>query len=310
MEPDGQIEENIQPELGNQISLGGKMRFRKPMLLVLALLWSFSAYAQQAPQPLTFWSEYAVKPGKEEEFVNLVKTVGQPVRDKLMADGVVLGWGLETSILRGHDVNTHAIWYSVADWSGIEKVQTAMGAQLAKLAAEDAKAAEEGGKKGKKGGMTTADRLRDAVDLEKTKDYLTRDLVFAAGGGMPPAGALPFVRYNYVKVKPGKGAAYRSAWDKYNKPVLDKLLADGTILAYGLSVEEVKTTAELTHFTWYAVKGLGDLEKVRSAFVADRDRRSQEEREAITETFTKATDPDASRSEVDRHIIFHLPGQK
>jgi hypothetical protein len=227
-----------------------------------------------------------------------------------MADGVVLGWGVEVSILRGHDATTHTIWYSVADWSGIEKVQNAMGAQLAKLAAEEAKGGEEGRKKGQRGGMTTAERIRDVYEAEKTKDYLTRDLVFAAGSTLPPAGALPYVRYNFVKVKPGRMAAYRAAWDKYNKALLDKLVAEGTILAYGLAVEEVKTTGDISLFTWYAVNGLGDFEKVRNAFIADRDRRSQEEREAITEAFLKAIDPDASRSEVDRSIIFHLPGQK
>jgi hypothetical protein len=284
------------------------MNFRRLLFLALAMFWCVSAYAQQqSPQPLTHWSEYAVKQGKEEEFLNLVKTVGQPVRDKLMADGVVLAWGLETSILRGHDAATHTIWYAVADWSGIEKVENAIGAQVAKL---DAEAAQEGKKKGAKPAAGVLDRLRDAVDYEKTKDYITRDLVFAAGQSMPPAGALPYTRYNFTKVRPGRGEAYRNAWDKYNKPVLDKLVADGVVMAYGLGVEEIRTSGEFTHFTWYAVKSLGDFEKVRNAFVADRDRRSHEERAAITEAFVHAIDADASRAEVDRALIFHLAGQK
>jgi len=285
------------------------MKYRRLLFLALAMFWSVAAYAQQqTPQPLTHWSEYAVKPGKEEEFLNLVKTVGQPVRDKLMADGVVLAWGVETSILRGHASGTHLIWYAVADWSGIEKVETAIGAQVAKVDADAAKAAE--GKKGAKPASNTMDRLRDAVDIEKTKDYVTRDLVFVAGQTMPAAGSLPYTRYNFVKIKPGRAEAFRSAWDKYNKPVLDKLVSDGVVLAYGLSIEDVKTTGDFTHYVWYAVKSLGDLEKVRDAYRADRDRRSHEEREAINEAFLHTLDPDASRNEVDRALIFHLPGQK
>jgi len=287
------------------------MKFRILTLLALAMLWSVSAFAQQqSPQPLTHWSEYAVKPGKEEEFLNLVKTVGQPVRDKLMADGVILAWGLESPILRGHSTGTHLIWYAVADWSGIEKVESAMAAQLAKIAAEDAKAAEEGRKKGAKSAGGTMARIAETLDLDKTKDYLTRDLVFVPGQTMPPAGSLPFTRYNFTKVKPGRGEAYRNAWDKYNKPVFDKLVADGVLLAYGLAVEEVRTTGDFTHFTWYAVKSLGDFDKVRAAFIADRDRRSKEERDAITEAFLHAVDAEASRSEVDSALIFHLAGQK
>lgn len=287
------------------------MKFRTLLFLALALFWSVAAFAQQqSPQPLTHWATYAVKPGKEEEFLNLVKTVGQPVRDKLMADGVVLAWGVEVSLLRGHDPANYAIWYTVADWSGIEKVENAIGAQVAKLDAESAKAAEEGRKKGAKPAETILNRLRDVVDSDKTKDYVTRDLVFVAGQTMPPAGSHPYVRYNFVKAKPGKAQALRSAWDKYNKPVLDKLVADGVVLAYGYSIEEVKTTGDFTHFVWYAVASLGDLEKIRNAYNADRDRRSPEEREAITEAFLHALDFDASRSEVDYNVIFRLPGMK
>ena len=286
------------------------MKFRKLMFLALAMLWSVAAYAQQqGAQPLTHWANYAVKPGKEAEFLDLVKTVGAPVRDKLMADGVVLAWGVEVPVLRGHDVETHAIWYTVADWSGIEKVENAINAQVAKLDAEGAKAAEEGKKKGAKAAPSIGQRLLEVVDFEKTKDFVTRDLEFTAGK-MPAAGSLPYVRYSFVKAKPGRSEALRAAWDKYNKPVLDKLVADGVVLAYGFSIEEVKTTGDFTHYVWYAVNSLGDLEKVRNAYSADRDRRSKEERDAITEAFVHAIEPDASRSEVDHNVIFRLPGMK
>ena len=72
---------------------------------LLALMSCFTAAAQQAQppaQPLTYWYEYHVNPGKEDEFMNLVKTVGAPVRDKLMADGVVLAWGVEAPVVEGN----------------------------------------------------------------------------------------------------------------------------------------------------------------------------------------------------------------
>jgi len=60
-------------------------------------------------QPLTFWYEYTVNPGKEAQFLELVKTVGAPVRDKLMADGVVLAWGVHSGFLRAPGNSTHTI---------------------------------------------------------------------------------------------------------------------------------------------------------------------------------------------------------
>lgn len=287
------------------------MRYQKAMLLALALLWSFSAYPQQqAAQPLTFWSEYAVRPGKEDDFMNLVKTVGQPVRDKLMADGVILAWGIDVPVLRGHGSGTHTIWYVVNDWSGVEKVQNAIAAQLAKLATEEAMAAEPARKKGQKPGMTTAEHIRDVLDLTKTHDYLTRDLVSNISSAAPPPGSQPCTRYNFVKVKPGRAGEYRAVWEKYNKPVLDKLVADGSIMGYGLAVEEVKTTGDLTHFTWITALNMDGLEKLRNAFAADRNRRSREEQDSIAMAFANATDPDAARNDVSRSILFKVAGQK
>ncbi len=286
------------------------MKKRLFFCLLAMLLSCISSYAQQAQpqmQPLTFWYEYTVNPGKEDEFMDLVKTVGQPVRDKLMNDGVIMAWGLDTPLLRVPGNATHVIWYAVNDYAGIEKVDTAMRAQIAKLN-------DEAGKSGvtKKGQKTTASvtaRLGEIADMSKVHDYLTRDLVigFAATSG---AGTLPYVRYNFVKVKPGMGGDYRKAWEKYNKPVLEKLAADSVVLAYGLSVEDIRTDGDFTHYVWYAVKDMASFDKVRAAFIADRDRRSQEEQDAISHLFASLQDLDATRSEVQRSLIFHVPAPK
>lgn len=279
-------------------------------LLALLFLCYVPALAQQPPPPLTFWYGYSVNPGKEADFMTLVKTVGQPVRDKLMADGVVLAWGIEVPLLRNPQGHTHLIWYSVADMSGVEKVQMAMDAQRAMLAADEAKAANEPRKRNQKPAMTTDERVREVFDASKTRDWLTRDLVFVAGSAMPPAGSMPYTRYAFVKVLPGKGFAYRTAWEKYTKPVYDKLVADGVLLAYGYTVEELKTDGDFTLFTWTATKDLAGMDKARAAVLADRDRRSPEERGAIFELFRNMIEPDASRQMMTRAIMFHVPGQK
>lgn len=285
------------------------MKKRVIFCLLAVLLSCVSAAAQQAQQqfqPLTFWYEYSVNPGKESEFMDLVKTVGQPVRDKLMSEGVVLAWGLQTPLLRVPGNSTHVIWYAVADYAGVGKVDAAMAAQIAKLDEEAAKGGVA--KKGQKSTGVT-ERLREIADMSKVHDYLTRDLVigFSQSG---PADVLPFSRYNFVKVKPGKGSEFRKVWEKYNKPVFDKLVADGVVLAYGLAVEDIRTEGSFTHFVWYDVKDLASFDKVRAAFIADRDRRSQEEQDAIGDAFIGLQDMDAQRSEVDRSLIMHVAPMK
>jgi hypothetical protein len=284
--------------------LGGFMEkdMRKLLLLPFTLLvLCFTTAGQQSqPQPLTFYYDYTVNVGKEDELMNLIKTVGAPVRDKLMADGVVLAWGMETPVLRYPGGTTHLIWFSVANWEGIDKVQTAMEAQLAKLAADEAKS---------KPAKTTAQRQREVFDMSKTRDWLARDVI-ANYGPPPAAGVLPVTRYNFVKVKPGRVAEYRATWEKYNKPVFDKLVTDGVILAYGMSVEEVKTDGDFTHFIWMATANMAGLEKIGAAFNADRARRTEDERKTINDLFTDVTEPDKARSIVTRTRIFRLPASR
>ncbi|MCA1577131.1 MAG: hypothetical protein LC794_07185 [Acidobacteria bacterium] len=134
---------------------------------------------------------------------------------------------------------------------------------------------------------------------------MIRDLV-ANYGPPPAAGVLPVARYNFVKVRPGKGADYRRTWEKYNKPVFDKLVADGTLLAFGLAVEEVKTDGDWTHFVWIATPTMAAADKIGPAFTADRARRSEKERNEITEAFLEVTEPDKARSIVTRSRIFKV----
>ena len=269
---------------------------------LLLLLVCFAVLGQQTPtqpQPLTFYYDYHVNPGKEEEFMNLIKTVGAPVRDKLMADGVILAWGMETPILRYPGGTTNLIWFSVANMEGVDKVLMAMEAQQARL---------EGEARANKS-KTPAERIAEAVDMTKTRDWLTVDQVFQVGPN-PPAGVLPVTRYNFIKVKPGMAADYRRTWEKYNKPVFDKLVADGVILAFGLSAEAIKTDGDFTHFVWMATANMAGLDKIAAAFAADRARRTEAEQNSITQAFADVTEPDKARSMVTRSRIFRLPAAK
>jgi hypothetical protein len=286
-----------------------RKRFLLPLMLLLVCSAALGQQTQSQPQSLTFYYDYTVRPGQEEEFMTLVKTVGAPVRDKLMADGVVLAWGIETPVLRYPGGTTHLIWFSVANWSGVEKVLSAMEAQLQKLAAEDAKRTESAHASNQKSPMTTAERQAAVFDMSKTRDWLARDLV-ANYGPAPAASVLPVTRYNFIKVKPGMTAEYRRTWEKYNKPVFDKLIADGALLAYGLATEEVKTDGDFTHFVWMAAADMSGMDKIAAAFAADRARRTDAEQASIAELFASVTEPDKARSVVTRSRIFRLPPAK
>ena len=285
------------------------MKKRILFCVMAVFLYSNRINAQQkTPESLTFWYDYTVNPGKEEQFLDLVKTIGAPVRDKLLAEGVINAWGVEVPLLRVPGNSTHTIWYAVENYASVEKVETAMRAQIAKLTEESSKAGVT--KKGQTNGAGPTAKLGEAVDMSRTHDFLTRDVEFGINPLVAAPGLLPYIRFNFIKVHPGKGAEYRKTWEKYNKPVLDQLMADGVILVYGLSVEDVRTSGDFTHFTWYVLKDLSSMDKVRAAFNSDRDHRSQEAQDAIVSLFASLTDMDASRSEIDREIIFHVGAMK
>ena len=185
----------------------------------------------------------------------------------------------------------------------------AMEAQLQKLAAEDAKGTESAHASNQKSPMTTAERQAAVFDMSKTRDWLARHLV-ANYGPAPAASVLPVTRYNFIKVKPGMTAEYRRTWEKYNKPVFDKLIADGALLAYGLATEEVKTDGDFTHFVWMAAADMSGMDKIGAAFAADRARRTDAEQASIAELFASVTEPDKARSVVTRSRIFRLPPAK
>jgi len=78
------------------------------------------------------------------------------------------------------------------------------------------------------------------------------------------------------------------------------------VLAYGLAQEEVKTDGEWTHFVWIATASMADADKIGPAFNADRARRSEKDRNEMTQDFLDATEPDKARSIVTRARIFKV----
>ena len=285
------------------------MRKRVVLALLLGLVWCTAAAAQQT-QPVTFITDYWVKPGKEEDFLNVVNTVGGPVRDKLMAEGVVWAWGVDVPVLRMPGQPTHSIWYDVAGWDGVEKVRAGIQARVDEINAQDKKASDEAKKKGQKPPKSFMERWEETVDTGKIRDWVFRNLYVKATSAAPPAGALPYSRIYMVTVKPGKYADWRAAFDKYIKPTLDGLVDNGTINAWGLGAEEVRTDGNFTHFVWISYPNLAAMEKQRNTFGELNSKRSMEESAHITWLFTESSDSNASRSFILRAIIFKVAPPK
>jgi hypothetical protein len=284
------------------------MRARVVVALALALLWTSAAFAQQI-QPVVYVAEVHVKLGKEGEFIDLVKKIDVPLFEKLMAEGAVFAWGVDIPLLHQPGGATHIFWWAMPDVGALDKVFAAFEENEKKMAEEDARTAEEARRKRQPAPKSSMERFFDIIDVAKHRDFLFRDVVIG-GGAMPAPGTMPYGWLSTVRVLPGKGEDYRRLWEKYNKPVYDKLAAQGAIYAYALGVEEARSTDEFSHYTVVSLPNLAAREKVRAAFNADRQARSPEERSQITQSFLGVVDPSASRAFVLRAVIFHAAAPK
>ena len=285
------------------------MKTKVFLALVIALFWTLSAAAQQMPQmqPVIYLADFHVKPGKEADFMDLVKKYDEPLFNKLMAEGAVMAWGVDVPILHEPGGASHTFWWVSPDMGAFDKVFAAFEEHEKQMKADDTKAAEEARKKGRVAPKTAEERFLETVDISKHKDLLLRDLIVRFTDKPRPENApLPYTWITTIRVKPGKGDDFRAWWEKYVKPVLDKLVDDGTIIGYEFGVEEAKTTDMFTHFGTVLLPNLAAREKVRNTFYADRQGRSAEEREHITNTVLKAIDPDASRNFIVRSIALHV----
>ena len=281
------------------------MRNRILGAALLGLLCCATAAAQQA-QPVSYIGDFYVLPGREEEFLNLIKKYDEPVLNQLMAEGAVLAWGVDVPILHLEGAPTHMLWWSAPDMGAFDKVFAAFEAAEKKWADEYAKLADEARRKRQAAPKPVLEQLTEMVDLNRHRDWLLRTQVSNFTTAPPPADAKPYGWITMFHVKPGKAAEFRQLFDRYAKPTYDRLVADGTIIGYELGVEEAKSTDAFTHFLWTVLPDLAAREKVRSTFMALNESRAPEAREAIEHLFLSTIDPAATRTFVQRTIYLKL----
>jgi len=106
-----------------------------------------------------------------------------------------------------------------------------------------------------------------------------------------------------VTVKPGKYMDLEKSVQKYDKPVLDKLVADGVIGSYGFGCQMMGPPGQscmyfITAADWSA------MGKVEKAFEAYYKAMKPEEAKAAEDAYLAATEPDKEMSSVVRHVVF------
>ena len=253
---------------------------RRTVFAFVVIRLAVLSVAAQDMEPIGYIAELRVKPGQESKLIELVKKYDKPLFDRLQAEGAVLAWGLDTRVIHQEGAATHMLWWATADYSGMDKVFAGFAAM--NVPDEDEKA------------------LQAAVDPDKHHDHITRSIIINLGEE-EPSGTV-YTSWSFFKVKPGKSSEWKKLFEKYNKPVYDQLVADGTIFGYGIDVEDFHTDDPGWRALWVVTTSLGALDKVDAAFDKAREAMAEEGRQAIGNMFRELTDPSEHRDSLWRSI--------
>jgi len=232
------------------------------MIGTLVLLTATPAAAQDDPAPVyTRVAMWQVDRAQWGDFVEDFEMHDQPVLEKLFNEGVIIEWGLDAMSLHHPEGYTHGTWWSATSMVSLEKVLTAFD-----------EAAEKRGKDAQK-----KIDAHFAGMLTKHRDYMLRSGTYRAKDAKLDDG---YFVSSSVRVKSGRDDDYHSFWDNRVKPVYEKLLQEGTIVAFGLTVEEISTGKPGGHESWYFTANAEGIDKVKAAFRADWGEEDKEGRRA------------------------------
>lgn len=244
-----------------------RRRFVAVAVWSLPLLTGIDALAQRGDQTVyTYVAEWRLERGKTDEFLSYFEEKGaKPVLDRMLSDGTIVEWGLSANVVHTEEGTTHSVWWTAPSVAGTQKVLS----ELYKLPPNP--------------GMTA---------VQKHHDHLLRSIVYRTRGSGAATG---FFHINYTRVQPGKGPEWRELWEKYAKPTYEGLLADGTLLAYGVDAEWIHTDDPGGRFSWYTTPDAEGIDKVNAAFAALREQSGPEASRAIGAAFRETVVAEAHR---------------
>jgi hypothetical protein len=113
-----------------------------------------------------------------------------------------------------------------------------------------------------------------------------------------------------VTVKPGRSMDLEKSAQTYDKPVLDKLVADGVITSWGLAAQLVGPPSG-SYMYWIDATDWSAMGKVEKAFEDYYKAMKPAEAKAAMDSYLGATQPEKEASQMVRHVVFQgTPGAK
>ena len=258
------------------------------LILIVALAPAGLLLAEEAkkkhPTEYTRVAVWQVKRSHWSDFTDRMIEIQKPVMEKLLADGTITEWGVEAAALHKADGYTHATWFATPNHANAMKVWQAM---------EDA-----GKKRGDK--VDDVDKQIDNM-VTKHRDFLLRSIRRGATDANIENGL--FYQYS-MRINIDSLEDHLKLWDATIAPVLQKMLENGEIVAYGLDEEEITSQPYGERTTWIAAKDMSAMDAMKAAFDADRKNWSEYEYGAWWASMKGMIDVDSYREYMGNMIIY------
>jgi len=207
--------------------------------LIFALLLPVSA--QNAPEKAPVYTYVAEWSVPRAQWGDMEKNADaeRPLMEKLVADGTIVGYGTYNYILHTEGEPTHGSWFSASSEGNLLKALETIYMQPA-LVTSPAQAAS------------------------KHWDHLFQSTIYNGKPGKS-AGYISITRW---QVKQGQMRAYNQLMKDAIIPVLDKLVADGTITSYGTDTDDYHTGPIGVIYEFMTVPDAASLDKANKALEA------------------------------------------
>ncbi len=220
----------------------------------------------------TYVSEWAVPRAMWPEMASQ-QAADHALLDKFLADGTITGYGDFVNLVHQEGQPTHGGWFQSNSISGILRVIAAFVAQPGVTAP-----------------VLAASRHWDLF-LESDADQIAE---------RPGTFTDTYLRVISVRLKPGQGANFDKIFKTYLAPVYKNLLANGTLLYYGINDEYVVTSVPDEIDVAYIAANADAVDKVNDAFDA-----AFAKNPAVITALVAATKPGSFRS-----FLYSVPYMK
>ncbi len=263
-----------------------KSRVSIPVLAVFCLLCSLPVAAQGDQATYFRIGTWNLERTAWSTWVGMMEKHFLPVLEQSLKDGTIVDWGLTTREMHSSDGPTHSAWFGAHNKAALLKVSEALDAVEAKLAAANDPVLAQ---------LAGATKAHD--------DQFVESVVYQARSGSIHNG---YLTVRNMEAKPDQGDAFLEWYGKYIQPVYERLLKDGTIVAFGMDVEEYPTTTPRSRTAWYITASAEGIDKVDAAFDREFGGMSAEERRGVFADVGDLVDEDARRGYLSKVIHYSV----